>query len=153
MKLLFIKTFIFLLAFTYSAKAQPVVKDYNKLVDQFFSLYSSGKLAEAVDYIYSTNPWMKQKTDSITKVKSTILGLSAMAGEYQEYEILTHEIVDSRYVHMDVAVYYDRQPFRFFFQFYRTKNGWITNSFGLQDDLDDWITEKAKNKFLYFRGY
>jgi len=103
------------MAFTYSAKAQPVVKDYTKHIDKFFSLYNSGKLAEAVDYIYSSNPWMKQKTDSITKVKSTILGLSAMAGEYQEYEILTQEIVNLRYVHMDVAVYCDRQPFRLFF--------------------------------------
>jgi len=41
----------------------------------------------------------------------------------------------------------------YFFQFYRTKNGWMMNSFGVRDDLDNWITEKAKNKFLYFRGY
>jgi len=41
----------------------------------------------------------------------------------------------------------------YFFQFYRTKNGWMINSFGVRDDLDNWITEKAKNKFLYFRGY
>ena len=134
---------------TYS---QITDKGYQPMLDKFFSMIKDGKYTDAVDYIYSSNPYMKLKAEGIAQVKTSIQGLPSLVGEYRGYEVLIDQALSSRYVHIDVAVYFDRQPFRFYFDFYKVKDGWMTNTFGYNDDLDEWAKERAKNKYLYFKG-
>jgi hypothetical protein len=51
---------LFILCFT-SILSQPIDKEYNKHIEKFFSLVNVDKYDEAIDYIYSNNPWMKLK--------------------------------------------------------------------------------------------
>ncbi len=90
---------------------------------------------------------MKSKGDEVAKVRNTFQGMATMIGDFLGDELLVEEHMGQKFVHLNYVVYFDRQPLRFYFQFYKPKDTWVTYAFGFKDDIDDWLAEKAKNKF------
>jgi hypothetical protein len=139
------------LLITATCTSQTIDTEYTKQVDNFFSLYVDGKPVEAVDRLYSNNPWMATKTDVVTNVKTSIAGLSAVVGKYISRNVLVTETLGPRYVRIEYVVNCERQPLRFFFEFYKPSDVWMTFNFGYNSDLGEWISERAKAKVVYER--
>ena len=132
--------------------SQQSDKGYMGAVNQFFTLIQQEKYDEAVDHIYSTNPWMKEMGDDIAKVKSGLSNLPSLAGGLLGYEKITEASIASGFMHLNYIVNYERQPIRFYFSFHKVHDKWITYAFGYKDDLGDWADEKAKNIYLNMDG-
>ncbi|MCP4705017.1 MAG: hypothetical protein GY865_10435 [candidate division Zixibacteria bacterium] len=141
-------TAILLLAvffFFSSERAKSSNTDYDSLVNEFFNKVDSGDFNGAVDYIYSSNPWiLKNSSDGIQNVKNKLSDLPALTGKFLSRELLGTEELTNKFIIVNYIVFTERQPFRFYFTFYRPGDNWMTYSFGFDDDLDEWLEEKAK---------
>jgi hypothetical protein len=122
---------------------------YKDMVNRFFVLFDEGKYSEAVSYIYSSNPWVQTKSEDVAKVQTGLSKLPSLMGTLINHEMLTEASIAGGFVHLDYIVNFERQPVRFYFEFHRANRKWITYSFGYQDDLDAWASEKAKSGYLY----
>src|SRR6056297_1344890 len=112
------KTFIVLLTlFASGAFAQG--NSYQAQIDSFFSLLEAGKLTDAVQEIYSTNPWMKNKTEDIKQVSQRLDKFSQVIGDYCGAEHLVETKIKDRFVYVVYLALYERQPLRMNFAFYR----------------------------------
>lgn len=120
--------------------------DYKAEVNHFFSLYGAGKRIEAVDYIYSTNPWMSSATDAIENVKTQLQGIDKLVGRYNGYELIDTLNVKDRFVHLTYLVLYDRQPLRMEFAFYKPKEKWMIYSFSFDVGFPDDVQAEARNR-------
>ena len=73
----------------------PVVQGQTPqtLIDQFFTLYESGKPAEAIDFLYSTNSpeMLQQIRGDIEKIKIQFSDLNGIVGDYYGKERLVEE--------------------------------------------------------------
>lgn len=138
----------FLLTAATGSSAQTPDNGYEKAIQDFFTSFVKGNRADAVDQLYASNPWIKAKADAIANVKTSIAGLSSIVGEYVSHDLLVVQNLGPRFVDVEYVVNCDRQPLRFFFQFYKPKDDWVTYNFGYNSDLGEWLTEKAKNKVI-----
>jgi hypothetical protein len=89
------------------------------------------------------------KTDDIAKVRSNLIGLNNLVGKYLGNEFLIEKTISSRFIRVEYIVYFERQPFRFYFVFYKPENEWIIHKFGYVDNVGEWLEEKTKGEFLY----
>jgi hypothetical protein len=62
--------------------------------------------------------------------------------------LLTAAFVGHRYVRLEYIVYYERQPFRFWFEFYRPGERWFVTVTGGTDNVSELATEMTKTKLL-----
>lgn len=120
--------------------------DYNTEIAKFFNLYESGKKIEAIDTLYSTNPWMSSASDAIQNIKTQLQDIEKLVGNYNGKELLGEHNIKNRFVHVTYITLYDRQPVRMEFQFYRPKNDWIIYSFAFDIDIDDEVEKGAREK-------
>ena len=117
---------------------------YQDEINEFFSLYEAGKMSESVDWIYSTNPWASQATDSIVQIKSQFGSLEKVVGRYFGKELIGENNIKDRFVQVTYIALYERQPVRMEFQFYRPKNDWIIYSFSFDTDFDNDVNTAAR---------
>ena len=137
--------FIMLISFPYYANAG----DYNTEIAKFFTLYESGKKIEAIDTLYSTNPWMSNASDAIQNIKTQLQGIEKIVGNYNGKELLGELNIKNRFVHVTYIALYDRQPVRMEFQFYRPRNDWIIYSFAYDINFDDEVETGAREKISH----
>lgn len=149
MKSRIVTSMFLLLTFPFIANSQPADKSYKQQIEKFFALVQNNKYGEAIDYIYGGNKWMKAKPDEIANVRTSFSGLTAIVGDFLGYENITEEFIGTRYVVAEYIALFDRQPFRFYFRFYKPKDAWMIDAFGYQGDLDEWLQQKSKNNYLY----
>lgn len=117
-------------------------------IDKFFKLYDSGKVAEAVDSIYSTNKWIDGKSDDIEKVKSQLSNFGSLVGEYYGKEKLGSSEVNGRLKYVSYLALFERQPVRLEFVFYKPKKEWIIYSFSFDDSIDDELVNSGRKKIV-----
>jgi hypothetical protein len=151
MKSRIVSTIFLVLAFTCLANSQASDRSYNLQIQKFFAFVQANKYGEAIDYIYSGNKWMKAKPDEIANVRTSFNGLTALVGEFRGYENITEESIGTRYVVAEYMALFDRQPFRFYFRFYKPEDSWVIDAFGYQGDLDEWLQQKSKDSYLYHK--
>jgi len=123
-----------------SALAGPAAaqqSDYHAISDRFFALVAEKKPTEAVDYVFGTNPWLEKVPDQMANVRSQFAGLEPLVGAYVDREALVDSQVSSRYAYMYVLAYYERQPIKIEFHFYRPKDEWVLLNFYFHSDLTD----------------
>ena len=136
---------------TVPASAQSRDMDYRVTIQNFFNLIEQGQYVEALDYLYEDNPWIQNQQDNFQTLKTQFSGLSGLVGAYHGYEKLSDENLAGRLVRVDYIVFYERQPIRFEFQFYRAGDQWMTYAFLFNDDLATWLEEKVQAK--YWRSF
>lgn len=143
-------TFVILasLATSAFARAESTATPYAQQVEWFFTALRAGHTDEAAEGIYASNEWIKMNTDQVAKLKSGLQDLPASLGDFLGYERVTEEQLGKRFVHLDYAVYFERRPIRIFFEFYRSKAGWVTQAVGLADDIPDWSKQRARTRYL-----
>lgn len=120
---------------------------YLQRIERFFSKIDSGKYEDAINFIYSGNPWIADKYEDIENVKKQFISLPDLVGTYANHTLLVDEKIAGRYVYLYYFVAFDRQPVSFVFEFYKPEEKWMIFSFTFADDVDTWVEERAKRKF------
>jgi len=118
--------------------------DPQKIIDEFFNLYEKKSPNEAVDYLFSTNKWMKDSKDQIDNVKFKLNGTLKLLGEYTGHNLITKKTIGDHLSLYTYMIRYDRQALRFSMQFYKPSNDWRLLNFSYDDNLDDELTEASK---------
>lgn len=126
---------------------------YQVEIDKFFTLYESGKSIEAVDSIYSTNKWIRQKSDDIHNVKTQLQNLQSLVGKYQGKVMLGAEDIEDRLTHVTYLALFERQPVRLEFVFYRPQDDWIIYSFSFDDDIDEELETFSRRKIAGYQDH
>ncbi len=124
------------------ARAQEAA--YADIVDRFFALVQAGQTDEAVEFLYSSNPWMQRAADAVEQVRAQLKGLPTLVGQLQGFELLQTKTLGTRFVYLSYMALYDRQPIRFIFEFYRPAEEWMTFGFSFDQDLDDDVEAAAR---------
>jgi len=124
--------------------ASLLVADYNAEVEKFFTLYASQRYAEALESIYSTNPWISSSPDVVQNLQNQLTGVQRLVGRYYGEEFLGEVRVADRFVHLTYLALHDRQPLRMEFQFYKPGADWKIYAFSFDDAIDDEIERAAR---------
>ena len=140
------KLSILLIAILFSVSS--LAADYQSEIDEFFKLYQSGKVDEAVDSIYRTNKYVSSIPDQIQRVKTQLNALGGLVGDINHIAKIDTYTVGDNLVHVTYLATYDRQPVRYEFQFFKVKSGWRIYSFSFDDDLTKEITTLARKAAL-----
>jgi|WetSurMetagenome_2_1015567.scaffolds.fasta_scaffold96227_2 hypothetical protein len=116
-----------------------------KLIEKFFNIYRDSGVDDALDNIFSTNEWMIQRSkDDIDNVKVQLKSLIQIIGEYYGNEIITQKSIGESFKLYSYLIKYDRQPIRFTFIFYKSKDTWKLYNFQYDQNLADELEESAK---------
>ena len=58
-----------------------MASDYQSEIDDFFNLYKTGKISEAVDSIYESNKYVSSIPDQVLNIKNQLTSLKGLVGE------------------------------------------------------------------------
>ena len=118
-----------------------------EMFDTFFEEYKEDP-NKAIDYIFSKNTWILESEDT-SEIKNLLNKLTVdFVGNYIGYDLMVEKVISGRFVLLSYLVRYDRQPFRFTFQFYKPDNEWMFFKFLLDDELFQEIEKSAELYFL-----
>lgn len=124
-------------------KSNSVPEENNQLIKMFFLSYSQKGVVDAMNYLYSTNEWIIA-TDSVSvKTVSQLQSLSKELGNYVGYEILRKEKIGKSMYFYSSLVKYERQPLRFNFILYYSKDKWRFQEFQFDSNVTSEIQELA----------
>jgi len=122
--------------------------DYHAITAKFLGLFAQGKVTEAVDDLFGRNPYMSRKADEIAQLKSQVMNMASMMGEYDSHELIVEKSMGKRFVNLTYLAYYNRQPIRLNFQFYKAKDGWVPYTFTFDDNFAAELREAAKAEVI-----
>jgi hypothetical protein len=126
-----------------SSKAQSTTSE---ITTEFFKLYSKSP-TKAVGYAFSTNIWIvDRKKDAIENVKSKLSRLIEVIGDYSGYEKIVEKSIGDSLKLESYLIKYSRQPLRFTFIFYKSKDVWQVQNFSFDDSLDEELEEAGRVK-------
>ncbi len=116
---------------------------YQATTDRFFDLLKDGKPTEAIDYIFSTNPYSVRISDSVQAQKARFVALESFIGKYISHQKLLDLDMGGMYAYQLYIVAFERQPMSFKFKYYKPKDAWVTQSFVFGYDIDRIIEDLA----------
>lgn len=116
------------------------IKSPDDLIKEFFELIKSNKADKAVEYIFSTNPWMKG-ADGVKQSMEDIKKYTSQLGEFYGQEKLSKATAGSNIVAFSYLGKFSRQPLRFVFTFYKPKDQWQIYYFKYDDAIADELLE------------
>jgi hypothetical protein len=107
------------------------------IIDNFFETFKTQK-EKAIRDLYDTNPWAKKAQPNIDNLIKVVNGLTLeFIGQYYGYELLDKKNISNKFIIYTYIVYYDRQPLRFQFKFYKPGKKWKLHEFNMNDKFDD----------------
>jgi hypothetical protein len=115
------------------------LSDTKQIISTFFDKYEKKSSADALDFLFSSNKYIK--SEEISPLKKRIKQYQGLLGEYSGYELLIKQDVGKSIVVYSYIIKYDRQPLRFIFTFYKANNKWKIFNFMISDEF---ITEIEK---------
>ena len=135
--------------FTSSSTLALAAEDYEVIVQKYFSMLGEGRANEAVDYLFSGNPWMgKAGSDQMQSFKTQMVNLSKLVGSLKGKEKIIEERIGNNYAYVVYLGLYDRQPVRFKFFFYRPEGKWRFQNFSFDTNIADDIEKEANNRLI-----
>ncbi|MEK6152143.1 hypothetical protein WIW50_02730 [Flavobacteriaceae bacterium 3-367] len=139
---------ILLIAITLILAEQGFSQDAKKeILDNFFEIYKEDT-SEALDYLYGTTKWVDANGESVKQLKGQLKQYGELVGEYHGEEFVYEGKIGNSFVTYIYLVKYERQPFRFTFEFYKANDKWIVYSFKFDDSFDDDLEEIMKYEYL-----
>lgn len=141
-----VSTLICMSLMLHSARA-ATPQNYEDVVNKFFNLIAAGKSADAVEYLYRTNPWSEKIPDALQQVKSSFASSDAMVGSYRGNSLVVKRVLGDRIVYLYYLVAYDRQPLKFEFYFDKPSDKWVLQNFAFNDKILDDVRDSARYEF------
>ena len=133
-----------LIIFTTTCFAE--VTPYQKDVDAFFKSLEANKPTQAINDLFKSNPWIKNNPESIKQLELKFESVVSMIGKYCGYDYLCETTIKDRIAHITYFAYYERQPIKLTFTFYKPEDVWQLQSFSFYDDFMKEIKEMSKHK-------
>lgn len=109
-------------------------QNYQAISEKFFTMLQQGKSAEAVDFMFDTNPALKKMTDQADHLKAQFSELERLAGPYISHTTLAESKVAGAFVYQHYFVAYERQPISIRLKYYKPHDIWMV--YGVQFDVD-----------------
>lgn len=121
-----------------SATPTPeAIEEYDKIADRFFEVLAEEGGEAAIEYAFSTHPFVSRISDEITMLIDQFATAERLVGDYVDHDMLLEVKVSDRIVVQYYLVVYDRQPFKFEFTFYRPHDEWMLQNFMFGDALEE----------------
>jgi len=109
---------------------------YQGVIEKFFSMYKDDGPEKAIDYIFSTNPYLEPNSDQVTAIKLKLVTAVAVIGDYYGFDpVVVKELGPS----MTIGTYmvrYKRQPLFFTFILYKPDKVWQIQTLRFDDKID-----------------
>ncbi len=135
--------FISLLAIVcYSNNSSAQASD-KEITEEFFKLYAMDP-TKALDYAFSTNKWMARNPDAVENLKNQFNNLIPLIGNYNGYELIVERSIGENLKLASFMAKYDRQPIRWTFVLYRSKDVWQVQNLKYDDKLTSELEESSK---------
>ncbi|MCX7697069.1 MAG: hypothetical protein N2Z72_05175 [Bacteroidales bacterium] len=110
---------------------------YEEIVDRFFQIYSKEAPEKALDYVFSTNPYMDVQSEQVKNIKMRLGTVTALIGDFYGYEkMIVHEYAPSL-VSVTYLVKHKRQPLYYTFVFYKPEKNWQILNIRFDDKLEN----------------
>jgi len=142
-----ITLFILLTIFIRGIHAQS--NEPEKIVKNFFDLYKQNRIEQALDYLFSSNPILYNKSESIKNLKNTFTNIEKVLGGYKDYSISYNQEHFESLKIIITYVRYEKQPLRLLFVFYKPGDKRITYRF----EIDTKFPENFINQVLKENGF
>ncbi len=144
-----LKIVLFVLFTIFICGIQAQSNEPEKIVKNFFDLYKQNRIEQALDYLFSSNPVLYNKSESIKNLKNTFTNIEKVLGSFKDYTIsYSQEHFESLKI-IIIYVRYEKQPLRLLFVFYKPENRWITYRF----EIDTKFPENFINQILKENGF
>jgi len=136
----------------YSANAEDI--SYQDITNRFFKLLTEGNPNGAIDYIFSTNPALLARKDSVSESKylgdskAKFLSMASWVGAYVSHYKLIEFKVAGQFVYQNYLVIYERRPIALKFKFYKPDKSWLLLSFSWDADIDDYIERLVDQRIV-----
>lgn len=123
-------------------------------INIFFNIYQSKNINIALDSLFSTNPWLMERSkDNIDNIKSQLASYSNILGKYKGFELIMSKKIGGCLQQYTYIVKFDRQPLRFNFIFYRASDIWGLQNFRYDDNLSEELYESSKIYYLEDKNF
>jgi hypothetical protein len=118
------------------------------IIKTFFLEYSKNP-SNAIDQIYSTNPWKSRIKDGIENMKKEVESYNLeYVGKYYGNELIVKKQFSESFILYSYMLKYERLPLRFIFEFYKPDKEWNLYSLKIDANLDDEIEQSARLYYL-----
>lgn len=104
-----------------------------EISDKFFKLYVEKGIDPSVDYLMSTNKWLKKDTTRIISIKNQLKKGAAIMGQYYGYELIDKRNYSESLITYDYMMKYDMQPIKITFFYYKPKDVWQIQTFVMEE--------------------
>lgn len=132
-KVKLILTMCLALLFSVSMQSQ----EGKELLDKFFVQYEAEGSNVALDSLFATNRWFAAKEDVVANVKAQLAGSVSLMGQYFGFELMEAKMASDCLVKYTYILKYERQPLRFVFTLYKSRDRWQMLNFVYSDSFND----------------
>lgn len=98
-----------------------------KQVSLFFTEVAEGKISQAIDHLYVSNPIVMQRAQELTLLKQQLGNIEPLYGAFLGTEAVHFEQLSDSLVRIVQIVKYEQQPVTWEFYFYKPKQAWIVS--------------------------
>lgn len=132
---------ISLIALTKISFSQSTPQDIST---RFFVLYKTGDSDKAMDYLFSSSPFLSDITESIEEVKRKLKKAVSQIGDFHDADLLTTKTAGKNIVMLTYLVRHNREPLVFNIMFYKPNDKWQMQNFKFGNSIDDELEEASK---------
>ncbi|MFO7789560.1 MAG: hypothetical protein R6V32_03230 [Bacteroidales bacterium] len=104
------------------------------ILEPFFNTFDKNP-DEAIEYIFTTNPYIKQNQDGIDRIKERLNTSRKLLGEYYGEELINLQSVGDSFTKYTYMLKYDRQPVKIEIILYRPDDVWVLYTMQFDDKL------------------
>lgn len=130
------KLFLVLLLIIPATLMQGQETTYQQVVEKFFNIYKDKGPENAIDYIFSTNPFLDPSSDQVTAIKLKLATAVAVIGDYYGYNAVSIKELGPSMTVGTYMVRYKRQPLFFTFVMYKPDKFWQIQTLRFDDKID-----------------
>ncbi len=127
----------FITILTINSKIYSDEKILNEHIEKFFEIYQKKGIEFAIDYFFSLNPHLKNKSKELQQLKQEANNISRMVGKYIQYRVIHSNFVNDSIYLIVCSVNYEEQPLKFSFVFYKSRKDWISYRFEIDTNYPD----------------
>ena len=126
------KLFLLILIFMSSCNGDDQT---DQITATFFDKYKNEDVDSAIDYLFSTNKWINESKEEISRIKINLNDLVKDLGKYYGYEKISTENINKNLKQYTFQLRYDLQPLRFKITFYKPNDEWRVQNFQYDSKL------------------
>lgn len=119
---------------------------YQGVIDKFFSIYKDDGPEKAIDFIFSTNPYLEPNSDQVTAIKLKLATAVAVIGEYYGFDSVDVKELGPSMAVGTYMVRYKRQPLFFTFILYKPDKIWQIQTLRFDDKIESLQMNDFENK-------